>query len=270
MNPGQLPSLGHLRPAVVAAFVLLLAGGFSACRSTAPDKRLLQYLNDDGFGNRYTGNAEEQNYVTIGDTVSITDAYHLELTQSQRVDVDGTVVLPEIGAVHVAGQTRSELEAFLVQKYSPYYEQLDIDVKLGTSGKFYFVFGEVRQEGRKTFNGDLTIFEAVMEAAPDKRTANLGRVRLVRADPRDPLIINVNVGELLDTGDSTFNVHVQERDIIVVPPTVLAKLGYFLSDLIFPITQVAREISSALFLFYPGAYGRRGRRGGGFNNGVLF
>ena len=59
------------------------------------------------------------------------------------------------------------------------------------------------------------------------------------------------IGELLDTGDSTFNVHVQERDIIVVPPTVLAKLGYFLSDLIFPVTQVAREISSALFLFYP-------------------
>lgn len=264
MNSGQHAPLGPRSLVAIALFALVC---FSACNSSAPDKRLLQYLNDDGFGNRYTGNAEEQNYVTIGDTVSITDAYHTELTQSQRVDVDGTVVLPEIGAVHVAGQTRTELEAFLVQKYSPYYEQLDIDVKLGTSGKFYFVFGEVQQEGRKTFNGDLTIFEAVMEAGPDKRTANLGRVRLLRADPRDPLIITVNIGEILTHGDSTFNVHVQERDIIVVSPTILAKLGYFLSDLIFPITEVMRELSSA-FRFYPG-YGGRGGRGGA-NNGVLF
>ena len=243
------------------AFVALLA---ASCTSTAPDKRLLQYLNDDGFGNRYTGNAEEQNYVTIADTISITDAYHVELLSTQRVDVDGTIVLPEIGAIHVAGQTRSELEAFLVQKYSPYYEQLDIDVLLGTGGKFFFVFGEVRNEGRKPFPGDLTIFEAVMDSIPDDRTANLGRVRLIRSDPRDPLVMYVNVGELMGSGDSTFNVHVQERDIIVVPPTFLASVGYFISDLIFPITQVMREISSALWFWYPGA-GRigRGRRGGG-------
>jgi protein involved in polysaccharide export with SLBB domain len=196
---------------------LALLAFLGACASTAPDKRVLQYLNDDGFGNRYTGNAEEQNYVTIGDTVSLVDAYHPDLATSQTVDVDGTIVLPEIGAVHVAGQTRSELEAFLVQKYSPYYEQLDIDVRLGTAGKFYFIFGEVGAEGKQQFPGDLTVFEAVMAASPDDRTANLGRVRVIRADPRDPLILYVNLAELLNSGDSTFNVHVHERDIIVVP-----------------------------------------------------
>lgn len=259
----------RLPPRLAALGGLLLTLGLASCTSTAPDKRLLQYLNDDGFGNRYTGNAEEQNYVTIGDTVSITDAYHPELVQTQRVDVDGTIVLPEIGAVHVAGQTRSELEAFLVQKYSPYYEQLDIDVMLGTGGKFFFVFGEVRNEGRKQFPGDLTVFEAVMEAVPDDRTANLGRVRLIRADPRDPLVMYVNIGEVMNSGDSTFNVHVHERDIIVVPPTFLAELGYFISDLIFPVTQVMREISSALWFWYPGA-GRFGRGRRNNNNGGFF
>ena len=72
------------------------------------------------------------------------------------------------------------------------------------------------------FPGDLTVFEAVMDAMPDDRTANLGRVRLIRADPRDPLIIYVNLAEMLEVGDSTFNIHIQERDIIVVPPTILA------------------------------------------------
>jgi hypothetical protein len=43
-------------------------------------------------------------------------------------------------------------------------------------------------------------------------------------------------------------------------------VGYFISDLIFPITQVMRELSSALWFWYPGAgrFGRGNRGGGGF------
>ncbi len=244
--------------ALAACLLTLLAAG---CSSTHADKRLLQYLNDSGFGNRYTGNAEEQNYVTIGDTVSIDDAYNPDLAALvEVVDIDGPIVLPEIGAVHVAGLTRSDLQAFLLQKYAPYFEELDIDVRItSTTGKFFFVFGEVQRSGAQPFPGDLTVFQAVMAAVPDKRTANLGRVRLIRGDPRDPHIIPVNIGAMMTTGDMTFNVLVQERDIIYVPPNMLAQLGYFLSYLIFPITEVLRELGSALFYFRaPGYYGTYG------------
>jgi hypothetical protein len=44
----------------------------------------------------------------------------------------------------------------------------------------------VATQGEQPFPGDLTIFEAVMRASPTKDTANLGRVRLIRADPQDP------------------------------------------------------------------------------------
>jgi polysaccharide export outer membrane protein len=250
---------------ILVVLGLLATLATPACSSTAPDKRLLQYLNDKGFGNRYTGNAEDQNYVTIGDTIQIKDAYHDELSQTQSVDIDGTVILPEIGAVHVAGQTRSELEAFLTQKYTPYYEQLKISVRLTTGGKFYFIFGEVRAEGRKPFPGDLTVLEAVTDAGQDPRTANLGRVKVIRADPRDPLIIDVNLRSIFKTGDSTDNILIQERDIIYVPPTMLAELGYFLSDLIFPITEVINQFASA-FYFFNGNYGY-GNRGRYYNNG---
>lgn len=242
---------------LLVALAGLLGGG---CASTSPNKRLLQYLNDKGFGNRYTGNAEDQNYVTIGDTISITDAFHPELTSTQRVDIDGTVVLAEVGAVHVAGQTRSELKTFLTQKYSAYYEQLEIDVRIQTQNKFYFIFGEVNGEGVKSFPGDLTVFQAVMAANPDKNTANLGRVRVIRADPRDPLVIPVNLLAMF-RGDSTDNLLIQERDIIYVPPTMIAELGYFISDLLFPVTNVVRQIAGSI-LFLGGGFGRNR----GFNN----
>jgi protein involved in polysaccharide export with SLBB domain len=255
---------------VIAALGLGLAVLCAGCRSTQPDKRLLQYLNDSGFGSRYTGNSEEQNYVTIGDSIMISDAFQTDLETLATVDIDGTIVLPPIGAVHVAGMTRSDLEAFLLQKLSPYYEQLDLEVRIvsSTTGKFFFVFGEVTTEGQKPFPGDLTVFQAVTAAVPKSRTANMGRIRLIRADPRDPMIIYINMSDMVARGDSTFNVLVQERDIIYVPPTILAQLGYFLSDLLFPVTQVFREISSSLYFLYPGSYGY-GYGGGGGGGGIF-
>jgi len=105
----------------------------------------------------------------------------------------------------------------------------------------------------------LTIFEAVMKATPDPRTANLGRVQLIRPDPRDGYTIYVNIDDMFQH-DSTSNVHIQERDIIYVPPTMVAEFGYFLSAMIFPITQVMNDLRGSLFIF--GYGGRGGRRGG--------
>lgn len=231
---------------LLGVLVCLVAAG---CNAT-PDKRILQYLNTEGFGNRYTGNAEEENWVAIGDSIGIDDAYQSALQiPSAVVDIDGTVLLPELGSVLVAGLTRTEIEALLMEKYSPYFEQLDIKVKIVTGGKKFFIFGEVATQGSRDFKGDLTIFEAVMDATPQKDTANLGRVRLIRADPKDPLIQTVDLGDIVERGDSTFNVHVQERDIIYVPPTLLAQFGYFLDTLLFPVKFVLEGISSALFSY---------------------
>jgi protein involved in polysaccharide export with SLBB domain len=228
------------KPVLIAA--LLLAGFAFACDST-PDKRLLQNLNTQGFGNRYSGNAEEENWVAIGDSISVTDSYHpTEITGAFKVDIDGTVLMPEIGTVQVAGRTRSEIEALLVEKYSPFYELIDVKVKITTGGKKYFIFGEVSSQGAQPFTGDITIFEAVTAAKPKGESANLGRVRLIRADPRDPQFLVVNLSEMIDTGDSTFNVLIHERDIIFVPPTMMAQLGYFLQALLYPVTIVMNSV----------------------------
>ena len=253
-----LLSMNHFSSRLLLLALLLLAG----C-NTSPDKRALQYLNTDGFGSRYTGNAEEENYITIGGTLAITDSYNEDdLSITATVDIDGTVLLPELGAVHVAGLTRTEIEALLTEKYSSYYDLLDIRVSIASGQKSYFVFGEVANDGVKTFSGDLTVFEAVMAAQPDESVANLGRVRLIRADPRDPFVIHVPINEMF-AGDSTFNIHVQERDIIYVPANLLGQIGNFLDTLLAPVKQVIQGLSGAFF------NGRRGA-GGGFGGGGIF
>jgi protein involved in polysaccharide export with SLBB domain len=255
----------------LAACVLLL---LSVC-NTMPDKRVLQYLNTEGFGNRYIGNAEEENWLGLGDRLEILDPNNEEISiPSVEVEIDGTVILPELGAVLVAGLTRSEIQALLMEKYSPYFELLDIQVKIHTSGHKYFIFGEVINQGEQAFKGDMTIFEAITLAQPRKDSANLGRVRLIRGDPRDPFITTVDLGDIIERGDTTFNLHVQERDIVYVPPTMLAQLGYFLDALLFPVKQVISGLSSAFYLgdrlngggfYYGGGYGQ-----GSYNNGGVF
>ncbi len=250
-----------------ALLALCLVGLLSACNAT-PDKRALQYLNTDGFGNRYSGNAEEENWVAINDRLGITDAYHEELRiDNTPVDIDGTVLLPELGAVVVAGLTRTQIEALLMEKYSPYYDLLDIKVRIFTQGKKYFVFGEVAQEGEKDFAGDLTLFEVLMRAGPKVDSANLGRVRLIRADPRDPFIQYFDMSDIITRGDSTFNVHVRERDIVYVPPTMLAEFGYFLDALLFPVKYVLTGLSSAIFSYQ--ALRGVGNYGGGGGVGIF-
>lgn len=252
-----LLSMNHSFPRLLVLLLVVL----TSC-STTPDKRALQYLNTDGFGSRYTGNAEEENYITIGGTLAITDSYNEdELTVTATVDIDGTVLLPELGAVHVAGLTRTEIEALLTEKYSSYYDSLDIRVSIASGQKSYFVYGEVANAGVKTFSGDLTVFEAVMDSNPDESIANLGRVRLIRADPRDPFVIRIPINEMF-IGDSTYNIHVQERDIIYVPANLLGQIGNFLDTLLAPVKQVLTGLSGAI---------NNGRRGnGGNSSGGIF
>ena len=251
---------------------LLLLALLPACTSQV-DKRTLQYLNTQGFGNRYTGNAEEQNYVTLGDTVVIrVEAEPGTEEYTGKVAIDGTILLPEVGAVHVAGMTRTDIETLMTEKLSPYFTVYDVTAQITSSQKEYFIFGEVQNEGAKTFPGDLTVWEAVMEATPFPDSSNLGRVKLIRADPVDPFIIYIDINDVIERGDSTYNVLISERDIIYVPPTLLAQLGYFLDALLFPVKQVISGLGSALLLldgrYYGGGYG--GRRGGNFNNNNTF
>ncbi len=253
-------------PAGLALFLALLPAltpGLAGCATTFPDKRVLQYLNQEGFGKRYFGNAQEQNYISIGDTVTFVDAFNPEIKGTAVVDIDGTILVPEAGSVWVAGYTRTELESYLTQKLSPYFAETDVKVTIRTGGKKeYYVLGKVLKEGAFPYDGDVTIFEAVMKALPDRFGANLGRVRLIRADPRDPVIIPVDVAELWESGDSTYNVQVQEYDIIYVPPTFLQSTADFVSGIFVPLISVFREIFYAIFYFDdPFAFRGQNRRG---------
>ena len=253
------------RPVTGTLLWLLGAALLASCSATLEDKRILQYLNQGGFGKRYHGHAQEQNYVSIGDTIQFFDSFHPEdVRGTQVVDIDGSILVPEAGAVYVAGFTRTELESYLTQKLSVYYEDTDVKVNIKTGGKkVYYVMGQVARAGAFPYSGDLTLFEAVTLAGPQEFGANLGRVRLIRPDPRDPFVLTADVTELWQSGDSTYNIQVNEYDIIYVPPTLLQSVADLVSGLLVPVTSIFRDLWYAIFAWDNPNFLFRGR---GFNN----
>jgi protein involved in polysaccharide export with SLBB domain len=176
---------------------------------------------------------QAEEFASIGDTLLISDSCNpAELTLRKKIDVDGTILLPELGAVAVAGYTRAELRKLLTEKWSPYFPRLDIEVEIAkTCTRKYFIYGEVGSPGEKPILGDLTLFEAVMQAGPSTSAADLGRVRLIRADPRDPSVFEVDLRERLRERGRSPGLAVCELDIIYVPPTLVAQFGQLLERL---------------------------------------
>lgn len=231
---------------------LLAACFLSGCVShQIPDRRELAEMVQSGPGGRTGGDAQEENYVVVGDGVAVADNLNPEdLTLApQIVDIDGTIEMPFLGSLHVAGMTQKELEAELTKRYAPYYEggadDLDIKVRITSRAKFFYVFGEVREAGRRVLSEETTVMDAVMGASPLSDSANLGSCRLIRGDPLDPLVILINVHQIVTEGSTAFNLTVREKDIIYVPPTWLAEVGYFLRRVFFPIEQIFGVILSS-------------------------
>lgn len=261
-----------LRPSHILLVLVALVGlmDLTSCNSS-PTKRALQYMNQDGFGRRYSGNAEEEDYVTTGDSVRVYDVNHpTDINFTVTVSSDGTVLLDQVGRVHIAGYTRSDLESVLAERYSSYYTTPpSIVVDITTKGKVFFVLGEVLAEGSKPFKGNQTVLDVIIEAQPQRDTANIGRAMLIRGDPQDPLRLPINLNDIIK-GDTTTNYTVQEDDIVWVPPTLFAEFGYFLRAALYPVTAVFQAIGGALLGVQGGRQVNNGNNRGLLTFGGIF
>jgi len=250
-SPNSVPRAGLVarvsRWLAAVLAVCLLGHGLVSC-STTPDKRVLQYMNQDGYGKRYVGNVREEAYLSVGDLLSIYDEYDATFNVDAEVEIDGTIFLPQLGNVPVAGMTRSEVESYLTQRRAEILVRTSVKVRrLTLLPRNYWIFGEVAAGGgRRPLIEDLTIFDAVALAAPDPVRANIGRIRLIRADPVDPVVLYFDFGAMLRGGEASRNYQIEENDIIVVPPTFMTRLGNFLAALVSPFGLILNSITGGL------------------------
>jgi protein involved in polysaccharide export with SLBB domain len=232
----------------------------SSC-SGVPSEREQELLIREGFGKRASGDAQVENYASVGSTIQFIPSSQtvlmnpgfadlaLLVSAPQVVAVDGTVYLPNIGPVLVLGLTEKEIGQLITEQLGASYKNPPrIDARIVSDTKYYYVFGEGGPQ-RLPLVGDEQIVDVF---AQPLRTpySNLGKIRLIRADPRNPLIISINLRDIVIHGVSTYNLRIRENDIIYVPPTFFGMLSRFIEKLLLPLNAVVRGLFEVSNLRY--------------------
>lgn len=159
---------------------------------------------------------------------------------SQITRPDGKISLRLLGDVKVAGLTPLEVEAKLEKLLSRYYVKPRVRVTVGNAGtKQFYVFGEVGSPGPRKYTGRDTLLEVLAQSQPTFR-AWKDQVKIIRPSPdkEERYAITINVDKLMQQGDTRYNFLLEEGDIVYVPPTPLAWLGYRIREVLDPFQPV--------------------------------
>ena len=132
-----------------------------------------------------------------------------------QVEEDGTIPLPVVGKVEVAGLTIEQARAKIEEIVEQYLDSPTVDLKLLTFQ--YTILGEVMNEGRfTTYHPKITILEALGGAGGFTDYANRSKVKIVRKENDQAKIAYVNV--LDEDILSSPYYYLQPDDVVSVPP----------------------------------------------------
>lgn len=157
-----------------------------------------------------------------------------EIVREVRVRPDGKISVDLIGDVQAAGRTPFEIAQAIQQEIRRFKRDASVNVTVVDSpSQFVTVYGEVMRPGTFPLTTETRISEAIGQVGGTRPFASLNRVRVIRTNGARTEVIRIRLGDI-QRGDLSTNLVVQEGDLIVVPPTAIARVGYFVQMLLFP------------------------------------
>jgi len=133
----------------------------------------------------------------------------------QTIASDGTIYFPFIGRVHAAGKTVSALRDEIASRLVPYVRNPQVDVRvLAYRSQKVQVTGDVKTPGPLSISDvPLTLADAITRSGGTNPDADTQRVRLTR----NHKFYVLNADRMLDRGDYSQDVMLQDGDVIYVP-----------------------------------------------------
>ena len=132
------------------------------------------------------------------------------------VDREGRVVLPEVGAVVVAGRTLSEAQQSIQRLLTRQLRGITVDVSMGKLRTIrVYVVGDVKNPGAYDVSALSSCLSALIAAGGPTET---GSYRIVRHYRGRKLVEEVDLYDLMLKGIGSAEVHIDSGDSILVPP----------------------------------------------------
>lgn len=196
---------------IAVAAILLLVTPFAAAQQAEEPGQ-----NGPAGGDEYRIGARDLIEVRVFDLE--------DLNTEARVSEAGTITLPLVGEVGVSGLTRSEAEQRVETALARFVRnpQVFVFVREYQSQRFS-VMGAVTSPGTYEMEGRTTLLEAISMAGGILSADASGEISIIREGfTQEP--IEISTEELIDQGNTAFNIDLKPRDVINVEP----KRSYFI------------------------------------------
>jgi polysaccharide biosynthesis/export protein len=152
-----------------------------------------------------------------GDVVQVGFPAAANLNTTERVRLDGNLLLPLVGEVPAAGKTPAELQADLKKLYGKHLQVTEVVVIVATSSASVFVSGAVARPGKIAMERPMTVLDAIMEAGGfDAKRANVKKVAVIRQQDGKYSRHSLNLKPVLQ-GENVHPFKLEPFDIVFVP-----------------------------------------------------
>ncbi len=135
--------------------------------------------------------------------------YNLQVTK------EGTVTLPKVGVVPVAGVRFGELEKTLKRHLSRYYNNFNLSIAMGGIKTLtIYVAGEVVTPGSYSLSSLTSVYGALFSAGGPTKMGSLRAIQVLRSGK---VIKTLDLYDFLLKGDRSQDIKLQNEDTVFVP-----------------------------------------------------
>lgn len=234
MVPQRVRQTRSLHP-LGAAVVGLVALATAACTSPA--------------GPPPAGEAGRPYHIGPPDRLIITILPEPEIQRTVVVRPDGMISIDLVGDIPAAGRTAEEVSRDIEQRIARFKRDARVTVALAqTLSTEITVLGEVGRPSTFPLPRETRLVEAIGQVGGPRQYADKDKIRIIRFVDGQTKVYIADLSAI-EEGDLSTNYLLQGGDVIVVPPTPGARVGYAISSFLFPFQQLfgfGRSVSTTV------------------------
>jgi polysaccharide export outer membrane protein len=172
------------------------------------------------------------------DQLRVTILPEPEIASNVTVRPDGMISVDLVGDIPASGRTVDAISRDIEERISRFKRDARATVAVvSAQSSTVTLLGEVRSPTNFALQRDTRVIEAIGQQGGLTVFATWRIAHLIRTDGVKTEIIDVDIGAI-KKGDLRTNYLLREGDLLIVPPSIFAQIGYVVQQFMFPFQPV--------------------------------
>ena len=170
-----------------------------------------------------------------GDEVLVRAWGQLDVDFSAIIDRTGTISIPKVGVVNLSGVRSRDLNAVLKTAFSRVFRNFELTASLGQLRSIQiFVVGQAKRPGTYTVSSMSSLVTALFAAGGPSSRGSMRSIQLRRGNG---VVADIDLYELLVSGNKTGDAQLVAGDVIYIPPVgqLVAVTGSVITPALFEL-----------------------------------